>query len=80
VISEKRLQDKCQTCTFSGEDCKAKCAKTWKLLHNVKSMTSSTFECTFFLSIRFIVKAHCSMSSVGLIHYHLHDEIFLYKK
>jgi len=47
----------------------SKCAKTWKFVHNVESMTSSTFECKYFLHIGFIVKAWCSMSSVGLIHY-----------
>jgi len=33
-------------------------------------MTTSTFDCKFFPSIRFIVKAYCSMSCVGLIHHH----------
>jgi len=45
----------------------AKCAKTWKLLHNVKSMTTSTFESKFVLHFGFIVKAYCSMSNGGLI-------------
>jgi len=31
-------------------------------------MTTSTFQCKFVLRIGFIVKAHGSMSSVGLIH------------
>jgi len=35
VISGKCLQDKYQKYNFIGEDCKAKCAKTWKLVHNV---------------------------------------------
>jgi len=42
-------------------------------------MTTSTFECKFVLRIGFIVKAYCSMSSVGLVHYNEHDEIFRYK-
>ena len=46
----------------------AKRAKTWKLVHNVKSVTSSTFECKFVLRIGFIVKAFCSMSRVSLMH------------
>jgi len=46
-----------------------KVRKTWKLVHNVKSMTTSTFESKFVLRIGFIVKAYCSMSSVGWIHY-----------
>jgi len=32
-------------------------------------MATSTFECEFVLRIGFIVKACCSMSSIGLIHY-----------
>jgi len=32
-------------------------------------MATSTFECKFVLRIGFIVKAYCSMSNVGLIHY-----------
>jgi len=31
-------------------------------------MTTSTFECKFVLHIGFILKAYCSMFSVGLIH------------
>jgi len=31
-------------------------------------MTTSTFECKFVLRIEFIVKAYCSMCSVGLVH------------
>jgi len=46
----------------------SKVRKTWNLVHNVKSMTTSTFECKFVLHIEFIVKAYCSMSSVGSIH------------
>jgi len=80
VISGKRLQSKCQKRNFIGEDCKAKCAKTWKLVHNVKSMTTSTFECKSVLRIGFIVEAYCSMFSVGLIHCNSHDEMFRYKK
>jgi len=53
---------------FIGEDRKTKCAKIRKLVHNVKSTTTSTFECKFVLRIGFIVKAYCPMSSVGLIH------------
>jgi len=49
------LQDKYQKYNFIGEDCKAKCAKTWKLVHNVKSRATSTFECKFVLCIEFIV-------------------------
>jgi len=64
----KCLQDKYQKDNFIGEDCKAKCAKTRKLVHNVESMTTSIFECKFVLRIGFIVKACWSMSSVGLIH------------
>jgi len=55
VISEKGLQDKCQKHNFIGENCKAKCAKTWKLVHNVRSMKTSAFECKIVLRIRFIV-------------------------
>jgi len=41
----------------------AKCAKTWKLVHNVRSMKTSTFGCKFVLGIGFIVKvtARCSV-------------------
>jgi len=53
---------------FIGEDCKTKCAKNRKLVHNVESTTTSTFECNFVLGIGFIVKAYCSLSSVGLVH------------
>jgi len=35
----------------------SKVRKHLKLLHNVKSMTTSTFECNFVLRIGFIVKA-----------------------
>jgi len=35
VISGKCLQDKYQKYNFIGEDSKTKCAKTWKLVHNV---------------------------------------------
>jgi len=79
VISRKCLQDKCQKYSFTGEDCKANCAKTSKFVHSVKSMTTSKFECKFVLRIRFIANAYCSMSSVGLIHYNWHDEMFRYK-
>ena len=65
VISGKCLQDKYQKYNFIGEDCKAKCAKTWQLVQNVKSVTTSTFESKLFLHIGFIVKTWCSMSSVG---------------
>jgi len=68
VIAGKCLQDKYQKYNFIGEDCKTKCAKTRKLVHNVKSMATSTFECKFVLRTGFIVKAYCLMSSVGLIH------------
>jgi len=57
-----------QKYNFIGEDCKTKSRKTRKLVHNVKSMTTSIFECEFVLRIGFIVKAYCSMFSVGLIH------------
>ena len=68
VFSGKCLQYKYQKYNFIGEDCKAKCAKTWKLVQNVKSVTSSTFESKFVLRIGFIVKAYSSMSSISLIH------------
>ena len=51
VISGKWLQDKYQKYNFIGENCKAKCTKTWKLVRNVKSMTTSTFQCKFVLRI-----------------------------
>jgi len=54
-MSGKCLQDKYQKYHFIGEDCKTKCAKTRKLVHNVESMTTSTFECKFVLRIGFIV-------------------------
>jgi len=56
MISGKRLQDKYQKYNFIGEDCKTKCTQTRTLVHNVKSVTTSTFECKFVLRIRFIVK------------------------
>jgi len=61
--SGKCLHDKYQKYNVIGEDCKAKCAKTWKLLHNVTSMKTSTFEFKFVLCIGFIVKvtAGCSV-------------------
>jgi len=31
-------------------------------------MATATFECKFVLRIGFIVKAYCSMSSVGFMH------------
>jgi len=61
VISGKCLLDKYQKYNFIGEDCKTKCAKTRKLVHNVESMTTSTFECKFVLRNGFIVKARCSV-------------------
>jgi len=63
VISGKCLQDKYQKYNFIVEDCKTKCAKTRKLVHNVKSMTTSTIECKFVLRIGFIVKvtARCAV-------------------
>jgi len=64
----KCLQDKYQKCNFIGEDCKAKVAKTWKLVQNVKRLTASTFASKFVLRIEFIAEAYCSMSSVGFIH------------
>ena len=36
VFSGKCLQDKYQKYNFIGEDFKSKCAKTWKLVRNVK--------------------------------------------
>jgi len=57
VISGKCLQDKYQKYNFIGEDCKAKCAKTWKLVQNVKSVTTSIFESKFVMRIVFIAKA-----------------------
>jgi len=57
VTSGKSLQDKYQKYNFIGEDCKAKCPKTRKLVHNVKSMTTSKFESKFVLRIGCIVKA-----------------------
>jgi len=69
VISGKCLQDKYQKYNFIGEDYKTKCAKTSTLAHNLKSMTTSTFECKFVLRIGLNAKAYCSMSSVGLVHY-----------
>jgi len=56
VISGKCFQDKYEKYNFTGENCKAKCAKTWKLVHNVRSMKTSTFEGKFVLGIGFIVK------------------------
>jgi len=79
MISGKCLRDKYQKYNFIGEDCKAKCAKTWKLVQNIKSVKTVTFESKFAQRIGFIVKAWCSMSSVGLIHYNKHDEMFRYK-
>jgi len=63
VMSGKCLQDKYQKHNFIGENCKAKCAKTWKMVHKVRSMTTSTFEYKFVLRIWFIVKvtAGCSV-------------------
>jgi len=63
VISGKCTQDKYQKHNFIGENCKAKCAKTWKLVHNVRSMKTSTFECKFVLRIGFNLKvtAGCSV-------------------
>ena len=80
VISGKCLQDKYQKYNFIGEDCKGKCWKTWTLVQNVKSMTTSTLKCKFVLRVEFIVKAWCSISSDGLIHYNWQDEMFRYKK
>jgi len=51
------LQDKYQNYNFIGEDCKAKSAKTWKLVQNVKSVTTSITESKFVMRIVFIVKA-----------------------
>jgi len=51
------LQDKYQKYNFIGEDCKAKCAKTLKLVQNVKSVTASTIESKFVLLIGCIVTA-----------------------
>ena len=79
VFLGKCLQDKYQRYNFIGEDRKANCAKTWKLVQNVKSVTTSTFESKFVPRIGFIVKAWCSMSSVGSIHYNKYDEMFRYK-
>jgi len=45
-----------------------------------RSVTTSTFKSKFVLRIGFIVKAWCSMSTIGLIHYNKHDEMFRYKK
>jgi len=41
----------------------SKVRKTWKLVHNVRNMKTSTFECKFVLRIGFIVKvtAGCSV-------------------
>jgi len=69
VSDFRKMFAKHQKYNFIGEGCKAKCAKTWKLVHNLKSMTTSTFEGKFVLRIGFIVKGRYSMSSVGLIHY-----------
>jgi len=57
------LQDKYKKYNFIGENCKTKYAKTWKFVHNVRSMKTSTFECKFVLRIGFIVKvtAGCSV-------------------
>jgi len=57
VFLGKCLQDKYQKYNFIGEDCKAKCAKTWKLVQNIKSVTTSTFESKFVPRIGFNVKA-----------------------
>jgi len=62
VISGKCLQDKYQKYNFISEDCKTKCAKTWKLVHTVKSMTPSTFECKFVLFKFTCVKSEICMA------------------
>jgi len=51
------VQDKYQKYNFIREDCKAKCTKTGKLVQNVESVTTSTFESKFVLRIVFIAKA-----------------------
>jgi len=51
------LYDKYEKYNFINEDCKAKSAKTWKLVQNVKSVTISIFESNFVMRIVFIVKA-----------------------
>jgi len=56
VISGKSLQDKYQKRNFIGEDCKAKCAKSIKLLQNFKIVTASTFKSKFVLRIVLIAK------------------------
>jgi len=64
------LQDKYQKYNVIGKDCKAKCAKTWKLVQNFEIVTISTFANAFVLPIvGFIVNTWCLMSSVVLIHY-----------
>ena len=70
-IGEWFQENVCKTnikSTASSAKTANKVRKTWKLVHNVKSVTTSTFEWKFVLHIGFIVKAYCSMSSVGLIH------------
>ena len=53
VISGKCLQDKYRKYSFIGEDCKTKCAKSRKFVHNVKSMTTSNnWMCRGFLCCR----------------------------
>ena len=79
VISGILLQDKYKKCNFIGEDCKSKCAKTWKLLQNFESVTTSTFERKFVRRIGCIVKTRYCISSVGLMHYK-HDETIRYRK
>ena len=60
------MQDKYKKYNFIGENCKAKCAKTLKLVHNVRSMKTSTFECKFVLRIGVIVKATAGCSVLVL--------------
>ena len=79
VFSGKCFQDKYQKYNFIGEDCKAKCAKTWKLVLNIKAWQLQHLTVHFFPSIGFIVRGWCSMSRVGLIHCNKHDEMFRLK-
>jgi len=67
-FQENVFKTNIKSTTSSAKIAKQNATKTRKLVHNVRSTKTSTFECKFVLHIGFIVKAYCSMSSVGLIH------------
>ena len=77
VISRKCLQDKYQKYNFIGEDCKAKCAKRKSWCTTLKAWQLQHLKVNLFCVLD--SKAWCSMSSVGLIHYNKHDEMFRYQ-